>query len=85
MAQKTGALHYHAQLELPDKGRAIKEMVVCWVLPYFIPWVIERVGVVWTFTQSFAKPPRGHHHFIPEDYMIKVRVPVTIIYKMLQE
>ena len=26
---KTGATHYHAQLELPDKGRAIKELVVC--------------------------------------------------------
>ena len=23
------ATHYHAQLELPDKGRAIKELVVC--------------------------------------------------------
>ncbi len=25
----TGATHYHAQLGLPDKGRAIKELVVC--------------------------------------------------------
>ena len=36
---KTGAIHYHAQLGLPVKGRAIKEWVVCWVL--FIP--IPRV------------------------------------------
>ena len=25
---KTGATHYHAQLGIPDKGRAIKELVV---------------------------------------------------------
>ena len=36
MAQ-TGATHYHAQLGLPDKGRAIKGLVVCnsWDLE---PW-----------------------------------------------
>ena len=36
---------HHAQLELLDKDRAIKELVVCWVLPYLIviPWAIERV------------------------------------------
>ncbi len=26
---QTGATHYHAQLGLSDKGRAIKELVVC--------------------------------------------------------
>ncbi len=26
---KTGATHYHAQLGLPDKGRAIIVLVVC--------------------------------------------------------
>ncbi len=26
---KKGATQYHAQLGLPDKGRAIKELVVC--------------------------------------------------------
>ena len=29
---KTGATHYHAQFGLPDKCRAIKELVVKWVL-----------------------------------------------------
>ncbi len=34
---QTGATHYHAQLGLPDKGRAIKGLVVCnsWDLE---PW-----------------------------------------------
>ena len=27
--KKTGATHYHAHLGLPDKGRAIKGLVVC--------------------------------------------------------
>ena len=27
---KTVILNYHAQLGLPDKGRAIKGLVVCW-------------------------------------------------------
>ena len=26
---QTGATHYHAQLGIPDKGRAIKELVSC--------------------------------------------------------
>ncbi len=26
---RTGETHYHAQLGLPDKGRAIKAFVVC--------------------------------------------------------
>ncbi len=26
---KTGATHYHAELGLPDKGRAIKGLFVC--------------------------------------------------------
>ena len=26
---QTGATQYHAQLGIPDKGRAIKELVVC--------------------------------------------------------
>ena len=26
---QTGATHYHAQLGLPDRGRAIKGLVVC--------------------------------------------------------
>ena len=29
---QTGATHYLAQLELPDKGRAIKGLVVCFVV-----------------------------------------------------
>ncbi len=34
---KTGATQYHAQLELPDKGRAIKGLVVCNILD-LEPW-----------------------------------------------
>ena len=29
---KTGATHYHAQVGLPEKGRAIKVLVVCYLL-----------------------------------------------------
>ena len=29
LGPKTGATQYNAQLELPDKGRAIKGLVVC--------------------------------------------------------
>ena len=29
---KTGATHYHAQLGLKDKGRAIKELVFCYLV-----------------------------------------------------
>ncbi len=38
---QTGATQYHAQLGLPDKGRAIKELVVCnsWDLE---PWVLLK-------------------------------------------
>ena len=40
---KTGATHYRAPV-LPDKGSAINEFVVYWVLP----WVIERVTLQFT-------------------------------------
>ncbi len=38
---KTGATQYHAQLGLPDKGRAIKGLVVCnsWDLE---PWDLQN-------------------------------------------
>ena len=29
LGPKTGTTHYHAQLGLPDKGQAIKDLVVC--------------------------------------------------------
>ena len=29
---QTGATYYHVQLGISDKGRAIKELVVCWML-----------------------------------------------------
>ena len=38
LAIKTGATHYHAQLAL----RAIKELVVFWVLLNLIPKVFEQ-------------------------------------------
>ena len=38
----TDATHYHAQLALRDKGLAIKELVVCWVLLKQIPCVRTR-------------------------------------------
>ena len=39
---KTGATHKYAQLGLPDKGCAIKELVFWWVLIKTIPRVFER-------------------------------------------
>ena len=39
---KTGATHYHAQLGLLDKGREIKELVVCRVLLNLIPRIFRQ-------------------------------------------
>ena len=39
---KTGATHYHAQLGLSDKGHAIKELVVWWVLLNLLPCVFGQ-------------------------------------------
>ena len=41
---KTSATHYHAQFELPDKGRAIKELVAYWVSQY--PGCLYRKGEI---------------------------------------
>ena len=38
--KKTGATHYHAQLGLPDKGCAIKGLVVCYIV-----WLGSTKGV----------------------------------------
>ena len=40
--RQTEANHYHAQLGLLDKGHAIKEFIVYWVLLHLIPRVFER-------------------------------------------
>ncbi len=37
---QTGATHYHAQLGLPDKGRAIKGLVVCHI------WDLEPLDLL---------------------------------------
>ena len=39
---KTGATHYNAQLGLPDKGRAIKWLIVCWMY----------LNIIWVFSYS---------------------------------
>ena len=55
----TGAMHYHAQLELPDKGCAIKELAVCYVVclgSMFYGmglWTSER-SVVWSLVVKMA-------------------------------
>ncbi len=55
---QTGATHYHAQLGLPDKGRAIKGLVVCnsWDLE---PWdLLNGGGILWLINMrnSLAMP-----------------------------
>ena len=35
---KTGATHYHGQLRLMDKGRAIKGLVVCYIV-----WLVSMM------------------------------------------
>ena len=37
-----GATHYKAQLELQDKDRAIKELIVSWVLRYPITRMLNK-------------------------------------------
>ena len=43
---KTGATLYHAQLELPDKGSAIKELIVFLDLLSIIPSMFGQKKVV---------------------------------------
>ena len=48
---QTGATHYHAQLGLPDKRRAIKGSVVC-----YVAWLGSMKGVVlWTCARSVSQ------------------------------
>ncbi len=42
---QTGAIHYHAQLALPDKGLAIKRLVVCYLA--WLGSMISGMGL-WT-------------------------------------
>ena len=44
-----GATHYHAQLGLPDKGRAIKGLVVCKI------WDLEPFDLLNGLTQGLEK------------------------------
>ena len=66
---KTGATHYHEQLRLPDKGREIKELVVCWMLPNLlntlIHWAIKRITLQFTLRlfsiRGGTYPPRSNN------------------------
>ena len=60
---KTGANHYHTQLGLLDKGRAIKELVVYWMLPYLILQAIQRVTLQFKRKIIFKVACRG---LVPE-------------------
>ena len=46
---KIGAAHYHTQLGLPDKGHAIKVLVVCYVVCLgSIGWVFGQAQGAWS-------------------------------------
>ncbi len=59
---KTGGIQYHAQLGLPDKGRAIKGLVVCnsWDLE---PWNL------------LSGPALGCYQPSPEVWLVNINVP----------
>ncbi len=47
---KTGATHYHAQLGLPDKGRAIKGLVISY------SWDLEALDLLNGLAQGSYQP-----------------------------
>ena len=47
---QTGATQYHAQLQLPDKGRAIKGLVVCY------NWDLEPLDLFNGLALSYYQP-----------------------------
>ena len=51
---QTGATHYHAQLGLPDKGRAIKGLIICYVV-----WLVSMIyGMgLWTNARCVGLVP----------------------------
>ncbi len=49
---QAGAIHYHAQLGLPDKDRVIKGLVVCyivWLGSIYMEWVIGHICVMFAY------------------------------------
>ncbi len=63
---QTAATHYHAQIGLPDKGRANKRLVVCFVVLLESlkgkglaqdAWVLFIVVVRMLLSSSSATPP----------------------------
>ena len=66
-----------AQLGLSDKGCAIKEFVVCWVLPYLI-WAIELFTL--QFTRSVSSRLGGEdlkpHEVISQTIWGRVQPPL---------
>ena len=54
---KTGATHYHAQSGLPDKGCAIKELVVRCLLPN-TPGGVWIVILGWLTLECHGQQPR---------------------------
>ncbi len=55
---QTGAAHYHAQQGPPDKGRAIKELFVCYVVYGKVRWSGPLLWSGWISRSSKATPHR---------------------------
>ncbi len=56
LAQK-GAIHYHAQLGLPGKGRRIKELVVCRTFDHIVMHIISKIWLRRTIAQHLLVYP----------------------------
>ncbi len=63
--KKTSATHYHAQLGLPDKGGAIKGLVVCWSM--------ARIKDLWDWSMDKPKVRSLVH-------MVVVRMAFELFY-----
>ena len=68
---QTGASQYHAQLGLPDKGRAIKELVVC------NDWDLEPLDLLNSLALGCNQPsPVGY-----ESYMEKANNTISLNFR----
>ncbi len=58
LAHKTGATHYNTQFGLPDKSRAIKELVVCRRIGHKILHIMARRYLYQITPSDVSRPCR---------------------------
>ncbi len=79
LGPKTVATNYHTHLGFPDKGRAIKELIVCWT---FVRVIMQKVRFVLRYSKlSLSSSSLSHSlsHSLSQSLSHSLSLSISLI------